>query len=666
MFGVYLKIHIIVDIVDIVDAEVELIFSKITFNLLCIYIYIYIMKYRKITRGRKAPCGNSKGKGTSKFKTRYRKMRGGYGYGDRDVTYPEGATLMSCIANDSKLGGEYSDPSYDMDRYEAEVNSSIHGKGSSKSSHQYVVDPPPLMLRGSSNGMRTEYVSKRMRMGLFTQSMFYFQRGSLFNIGLIEILKNKPHTRCTSTNIQICKDAFFASGENINVIHDNTAYVFFGGFAKKRGTITYEGVKQGLGLCYNVEKAEGTAEGNAEGKGRLYMGYWYQDKMNGLGIEVDFGSGSGSGNPITPVGIYFGHFIQGKRKGYGIYYNVVDGTENFVFYTGNERNECVTSASYEMGDEKKQLFETTVKASLVMNFVDSVGNVTPTRNARNVTLRSYLDRLRTEFTKFIDTMGGVKEKMSDDDNLRAFKYKPVYTNFVNFCFNSIYGVVHTAYENERNKEAIGKKVLLDAEAARQAARVLLTEDGVVITDMKEGQKKQEEIEKCVTMLREASYDVKSPEKKAEEEAEIVARKLGEYEGLQGKAATLAQLEQRNAIMQELHSQSGYNDYDDANRLLEHAVVPLSATLARSGSRRWPQSTTASPRLSPINLASSFKVAANDTASLQRSSQRNSGDAAGRGGGGGSKRTRKNMRMRTRAMNRMRKSRRGGGLCGMRR
>jgi hypothetical protein len=39
MFGVYLKIHIIVDIVDIVDAEVELIFSKITFNLLCIYIY---------------------------------------------------------------------------------------------------------------------------------------------------------------------------------------------------------------------------------------------------------------------------------------------------------------------------------------------------------------------------------------------------------------------------------------------------------------------------------------------------------------------------------------------------------------------------------------------------------------------------------------------------
>ena len=39
MFGVYLKIHIIVDIVDIVDAEVELLFSKISFNFV-VYIYI--------------------------------------------------------------------------------------------------------------------------------------------------------------------------------------------------------------------------------------------------------------------------------------------------------------------------------------------------------------------------------------------------------------------------------------------------------------------------------------------------------------------------------------------------------------------------------------------------------------------------------------------------
>ena len=229
------------------------------------------MGYRRITRGRKAPSGKGKGKGTSKFKTRYRKMRGGYGHEDRGVTYPEGATLMSCVADESKLGGVYSEHSYDMDRYEAEVNSSIQGKGSSKSSRQYVVDPPPRMFKGSSNGLRTEYVSKRMRMGFFTQSTFSFQRGSLFNIGLVEILKDKPRTECTS--IQTCKDAFFASGQDNNVIHDNTAYVFFGGFAKKRGTISYEGVKQGLGLCYNVE--------NAEGRGRLYMGYWYQDKMNG-------------------------------------------------------------------------------------------------------------------------------------------------------------------------------------------------------------------------------------------------------------------------------------------------------------------------------------------------------------------------------------------------
>ena len=64
-----------------------------------------------------------------------------------------------------------------------------------------------------------------------------------------------------------------------------------------------------------------------------------------------------------------------------------------------------------------------------------------------------------------------------------------------------------------------------------------------------------------------------------------------------------------------------------------------------------------PVLTPVarNLASSLDAAANDTDPLQASQKRS---------GGGGKRTRKNMRMRTRAMNRMRKSRRGGGQCGM--
>lgn len=634
--------------------------------LILLYIYIYIMGYRRITRGRKAPSGKGKGKGTSKFKTRYRKMRGGYGHEDRGVTYPDGATLMLCTADGLKLGGDYNDPNYDMDRYEAEVNSSIQGKGSSKSSRQYVVDPPPRILSGSSNGLRTEYVSKRMRMGFFTQSTFSFQRGSLFNIGLVEILKDKPRTECTS--IQTCKDAFFASGQDNNVIHDNTAYVFFGGFAKKRGTISYEGVKQGLGLCYNVE--------NAEGRGRLYMGFWYQDKMNGLGIEVDFGSGSGSGSPITPVGIYFGHFIQGKRKGYGIYYNVADGTENFVFYTGNDGNQCVTSASYEADDEKKHLFETTVGASLVMNFVDSTGKVTPTRNARHVTLKVYLARLRIEFDKFIRdmggmiNMGGMIKKMSGDDKITARdKFQPVYTNFVNFCFDGVYGVVRDAYVAVKDKDEIAKKVLLDAEAKRQEARALLTEEGIVITDMKEGQKKQEEIVKCVAMLTEASYDVKSPEEKAAEAAALVAKKLGEYEGLQGKAATLAELQRQHDFMQAMQ-QSGYNDDDDNDsRLLAHAVVPFSAaTLNRSGSRRRsPMSQSQSPVLTPLSLGVRFDAEASRASTpvtpLLGSPPKRSSKSSSRDAGGGGKRTRKNMRMRMRRV-KSRRSRRGGSQCGM--
>jgi len=608
------------------------------------------MKYRKITRGRKAPSGNGKGKGKGKFKTRYRKMRGGYGHEDRGVTYPDGAKLMSCVAEGSKLGGVYSEHSYDMDRYEAEVNSSIQGKGSSKSSRQYVVDPPPSMFKGSSNGLRTEYVSKRMRMGLFTQSTFYFQRGSLFNIGLIEILKEKPHTGCT--NILTCKEAFFARGQDVDVIHDNTAYVFFGGFAKKRGPITYEGVKQGLGLCYNVENAEG----NAEGRGRLYMGYWYQDKMNGLGIEVNFGYVYG--NPINPVGIYFGHFIQGKRKGYGIYYNVVDGTENFVFYTGNDQ--CVTSASYQGTDEKEELFKTTVRASLVMNFVDSEGNVTPTRNARNVTLKVYLDRLRTEFTKFIDTMGGMIKKMSDEDKLTARdKFQPVYTAFVTFCFNSVYDVVREAYVAVKDKDAIAQQKLDDAEAARQAARALLTtEEGIVITDKKEEEKKQEEIGKCVTMLKDASYDVKSPEEKAKEKADIEAKKLEEHAELKGKAKELKKLLQQDAFMQKLHSQSGYND--NASHFLQHAVVPLSATLSRGNHQL---GMSQSPLRLPVarKLKNSLDAEANDAAPLldgsQQRSSRSSSRLSSRASTGGGKRTRKNMRMRR---VKSRKSRRGGG------
>jgi hypothetical protein len=189
----------------------------------------------------------------------------------------------------------------------------------------------------------------------------------------------------------------------------------------------------------------------------------------------------------------------------------------------------------------------------------------------------------------------------------------------------------------------------------------------VITDTKEGLKKKEEIEKCVTMLNAASYDVKSPEDKAKEKAEIEAKRLGEYEELQGKAATLAELQRQHAIMKEMQ-QSGYNDYDDS-RLLAQAVVPLSATLTRSGSRRRPpvQSQSQSPVMAPLKLASSFNAAANDTNPLlasQPRSSRSSSRRSSRAANGGGKRTRKNMRMRTRAMNRMRKSRRGGGQWGV--
>ena len=616
------------------------------------------MGYRRITRGRKAPGSKGKSNGTSKFKTRYRKMRGG----DGEVkSPPAGATLMSCVSHESHLGGvPYNDPNYDMHGYEDKVNDSIQGKGSNTSSansKQYVIDPSPHMLRSSSKvgqGLKTEYVYKRMRKGFFNQSTFFFQRASLFNIGLIEILKKNP----TCTSIESCKQAFFSNDVSVSVIHENTAYVFFGGFAKKRGTISYEGVKQGLGLCYNVANAH---------HGRLYMGYWFQDKMHGLGIEVDFDC-SDPEKPSTPVGIYFGHFFLGKRKGFGIYYYIEDGKEKFVFYTGDQENNCVISASYPGDEKNRQLFEQTVRGSLKMIFVEDEG-----RDTRHVTLESYIEKLRAQFKEFIGNMGSLREKLSAKELLRLQEYQEVYTAFVNFCFDGVYKLAHDAYEAKRDEEMLTKKALEDVEKAKQAAKTLLTTgvDGVEadwsVTDLKKNREDQEKIASCVKMLKnELNYMVKSPTELAQEADALKGKKLEEYDELKKTQNELAELKQKQAFMAEMQQQQQNSGHDEgaASLLASQAVVPLSAATSIYRSGRSPNSRFPSRIYSPIGdtrrtldrqfaSSPSKSLSEGERGYLLRASNAHSGG----------KRTRKNMRMRMRRV-KSRRSRRGGSQCGM--
>ena len=601
------------------------------------------MGYRRITRGRKAPGSKGKGNGTSKFKTRYRKMSGG----DEEVKYPTGATLKLCMARESHLGGDhYNDPKYDMHGYEDDVNNSIQGKSSktsSANSKRYVIDPEPHMLRSSSKvgqGLKTEYVSRRMRMGFFNQSTFFFQRASLFNIGLIEILKNNP--KCI--DIPRCKDAFFDKGHDVSVIHSNTAYVFFGGFAKKRGTISYEGVKQGLGLCYNVVNAP---------HGRLYMGYWFQDKMHGLGIEVDFDC-SDPTKPAKPVGIYFGDFFLGKRKGFGIYYYVEDGKEKFVFYTGDPENNCVISASYADGDRNRQLFEETVRGTLKMNFVEGGG-----RDTRQVTLESYIEKLRAEFKKFIDSMGSMITKLIPEDQVKVLRvYQPVYKTFVDFCFDGVYKVVHSAYEEKRDEEQLAKKALDDVEAAKKAAMVLLSgDDDVRVTDSKTERERKEKVESCVNLLKgELKYMVKSPTELDQEVDDLKVQKLAEYDKLKETENELAELKKEYAIIAKIQQQQQNSGQDDdAASFLSQAVIPLSvaASLRRNRSTYspLPKRNLGDVFTSPVKSSGSD----DERLSLLRKSEH----------GGGGKRTRKNMRMSMRMRRvKSRRSRRGGSQCGM--
>jgi hypothetical protein len=481
------------------------------------------MGYRRITRGRKAPSSKGKSNGTSKFKTRYRKMSGGSQPYPYSTPCPDSPAMKDCTDTTSNLGGEFSNRKYDMDSYENEVNNYITKSSSNtKKSFKYVIDPPPPSMFSRKSklgpGMKTEYVDKRMQMGLFDDDgAFSFKRAKLSGIGLTVFLKRKPTAPLSCTDAESCKAAFFSNDDV--VVTSNTAQVFFGRFAKSP---THGSLKDGYGLCYVVDTKSGSNQG------RLYMGSWYQGKMNGLGIEVDFELTGDTKNPYKAIGIFFGYFFLGNRDYFGVYFFAADGKLHYVFYPRGSGNSCVIESSYDGDVVKQKEFKQAAKLSLSSAFKFKDGFVN---------LEHYEKFLRINLDHLVSTGGldkSTSASLTDMDRQVYKAYKPVYNNFVTFCFGLL-DMVRNEYVAKRDegktaeeKEAASKQSMEDAiiEAQRQGR----------LADIEDPRKKKEtdiEIAKCITLLtsKGVDYDVISPVEKKRLEEEKLATIKKEHEEL---------------------------------------------------------------------------------------------------------------------------------------
>ena len=453
------------------------------------------MKHRKVSRGRRVSIGkgirNGNGSGNSKFKTRHRKMRGGavsvQNYDCKDVS--------------SNVGGPYTDPSYDMHAAESEIN------------------PKSKFIKERNGPVNILYAGKTMRMGMVNirsgfKGLFAPQIKHLRHIGLTQVLFNNP-TNCTSHTT--CKSSFYVSGHK--VIHVNTRYVFFGELSDK-------GVKNGWGVCYDVSEPD---------RGRIFIGYWDNGLMNGLGIEVDFMYANSTGDS-TPVGVYYGNFIGGRRRGYGKY-RKGDNDKATLFQT-TENGQCILlHKSFENitpDDEKERLkksFSTQCKASLFM----------PTdRDRRPLGIKEYMKIFLGNVESSIsDTLVRITSTYGSDEEAAFSDYMVIYNAFVSDC-QDILNKALAAYKQTKHKDKFAQEQKAEEKAARLLEAQELQKIGIVTGDIVDPEKeeaKKKGIDDCKVLLKAAGYDLKSPQEKAEEiEAKQKANlaKMPELEVLQEK------------------------------------------------------------------------------------------------------------------------------------
>ena len=508
------------------------------------------MKHRKVSRGRRVSIGkgirNRNGSGNSKFKTRHRKMRGGAG----------SVQVYDCKDDDSHVGGPYANY-LDMHAAEKSAASTPNITPIKENNHTHV---------------NTVYVGNMMKMGIFNRRstlkrIFSRQHKHLINIGLIQVIKN----------VQSCSDGPECShqfyGSDNEIIHDETTYGFLGQFDDK-------GEKNGLGLCYDMSDPN---------RGRIFIGYWNNGLMNGLGIEVDF-MHDAPNNTYKLVGIYYGHFRDGKRSGFGIYYkfDTSDASETF-FHTADGGHCTLKDKSYTSlpnEDVLKKKFELQCKVSL------NIDSRTP------LDVYEFKDFFFTQLTSVIE---GASTKVSithgPSEHAIFKRYVAIYTKFVGFCREKLEKALREYYE-KANKDEIYKKqqAIIKAEqlSTAKSLQTLGYVTGKVVDPdaLKESEDKEKE---CVTLLTNASYVIQTPEEiKKNDEAQQKA-KLEEHETLVAAKERLNELERELTF---LNSALGHRENTRRSKASESPISedtsPVSRLFGRSHRRSFDRRLFASP------------------------------------------------------------------------
>jgi hypothetical protein len=577
-----------------------------------------------------------KGKGNSKFKTRHRKMRGGDDTSDDTITGIHGSIQsFQCSDPESHVGGpKYNVPGYNM-----------HASEEKKTPNTSSIKQP------DGKTVNTMFSGNTMKMGLFNRrssSLFTSGPKHLHTLGLIQVITD--NTGCNS--FAQCLSIFY--NDSTGVIHSKTKYVFF-------GQLDAKGTKNGWGICYDVSSSDA---------GRIFIGYWNNGTMNGLGIEVDF-TYNAADNKHEPVGIYYGHFSNGKRISFGIYHTVASGKETLFETRPKLQGKCILldkSFDYagavddSIKNESKEGFKYACISSLSLN---------------NEPIN--INRYKTIFFHTLEEIIGQKlsqiQKTAGDEEYHIFlDYVIKYKKFVKFCEGVLDDALkeYDAQKHSEKYEADRKK--REKEETKQMLEKFKKEGLITgnIVDKDATDAENEMISSCTTSLTNLGYEIQTPQEIREKEEEEKKQKLAEHEKLTEAKKELEAMKNELEIMQQApdflktmnpgigrnlyrtprgrrtsrsYSSSRSSHSSDSPRT-RHSVIPLRLFQTLTGTRT--PGRTATPTGTPAG-----------TQGTPAGTPGKSPAVTGTPNGGGNlmrKKTRTNKRKKTR---KFRKSRRGG-------
>jgi hypothetical protein len=475
-----------------------------------------------------------------------------------------GGDQYECKSTNSNVGGPHADY---LDMHAAE-----------KSAASASILTP--IKQENDTHVNTVYVGNMMKMGIFNRRsalkrIFSRQHKHLIEMGLIQVIKNVQS--CSSGGVE-CSHHFYSSANKI--IHAETTYGFLGQFDDK-------GEKNGLGLCYDMSDPN---------RGRIFIGYWNNGLMNGLGIEVDF-TYDAPNNTYKLVGIYYGHFRDGKRSGFGIYYkfDTPDAIKTF-FHTDGDGMCTLKDTSFQ-DDNLKKKFEVKCASTLTIDGITLLLDVS-----------EFKELFFTKLTTVIDEALSKVGRHGKKEYAIFRNYVAIYKNFVDFCKDKLEEALRE-YDQKANKELHDneRKIREKQELLKKAHQLLadgyFTGKVVDPDELKESEDKKKE---CVNLLESSGYSLKSPEQKAKENEEATKADLAripelvgvkrQHDELTGKLKFAKELElspfSRGSRRRIRINRSSSSSRDSPNprgvfSVLSNAQSPITPSLRRSisGSRR---------------------------------------------------------------------------------